>query len=45
MFTFQDFGVHDWSARLPSTSFAFVMAALIYLHMRRFRRAGTWTRR
>jgi 4-amino-4-deoxy-L-arabinose transferase-like glycosyltransferase len=40
MFTFQDFGVHDWSARLPSTSFAFVMAALIYLHMRRFRPGG-----
>ena len=40
MFTFQDFGVHDWSARLPSTSFGFVMAALIYLHMRRFRRGG-----
>jgi 4-amino-4-deoxy-L-arabinose transferase-like glycosyltransferase len=40
MFTFQDFGVHDWSARLPSTSFAFVMAALIYLHMRRFRAGG-----
>jgi 4-amino-4-deoxy-L-arabinose transferase-like glycosyltransferase len=40
MFTFQDFGVHDWSARLPSTSFAFVMASLIYLHMRRFRRGG-----
>jgi 4-amino-4-deoxy-L-arabinose transferase-like glycosyltransferase len=40
MFTFQDFGVHDWSARLPSTSFAFVMAGLIYLHMRRFRRGG-----
>jgi hypothetical protein len=40
MFTFQDFGVHDWSARLPSTSFAFVMVALIYLHMRRFRPGG-----
>jgi 4-amino-4-deoxy-L-arabinose transferase-like glycosyltransferase len=40
MFTFQDFGVHDWSARLPSLSFAFVMAALIYLHMRRFRAGG-----
>ena len=40
MFTFQDFGVHDWSARLPSTSFALVMAGLIYLHMRRFRRGG-----
>lgn len=40
MFVFQDFGVHDWSARLPSSSFAFIMAALIYLHMRRFRRGG-----
>jgi 4-amino-4-deoxy-L-arabinose transferase-like glycosyltransferase len=40
MFTFQEFGVHDWSARLPSTSFALVMAALIYLHMRRFRAGG-----
>ncbi len=40
MFVFQDFGVHDCSARLPSASFAFIMAALIYLHMRRFRRGG-----
>ena len=40
MFVFQEFGVHDWSARLPSVSFAFIMAALIYLHMRRFRRGG-----
>jgi len=40
MFVFQEFGVHDWSARLPSASFAFIMAALIYLHMRRFRRGG-----
>ena len=40
MFVFQEFGVHDWSARLPSASFAFMMAALIYLHMRRFRRGG-----
>lgn len=40
MFTYQDFGVHDWSARLPSTSFAFVMIALVYLHMRRFRPGG-----
>ena len=40
MFIFQDFGVHDWSARLPSASFAFIMASLIYLHMRRFRRGG-----
>jgi 4-amino-4-deoxy-L-arabinose transferase-like glycosyltransferase len=40
MFLFQDFGVHDWSARLPSTTFAFIMLALIYLHMRRFRPGG-----
>ncbi|HEY3706194.1 MAG TPA: glycosyltransferase family 39 protein [Terracidiphilus sp.] len=40
MFVFQEFGVHDWSARLPSASFALMMAALIYLHMKRFRRGG-----
>ncbi len=40
MFIFQDFGVHDWAARLPSATFAFIMAALIYLHMRRFRPGG-----
>ena len=40
MFVFQDFGVHDWSARLPSATFAFIMVALIYFHMRRFRRGG-----
>ncbi|MGA9583795.1 MAG: glycosyltransferase family 39 protein, partial [Terracidiphilus sp.] len=40
MFVFQEFGVHDWSARLPSASFAFIMAALIYLHMKRFRPGG-----
>jgi 4-amino-4-deoxy-L-arabinose transferase-like glycosyltransferase len=40
MFVFQESGVHDWSARLPSASFAFIMVALIYLHMRRFRRGG-----
>jgi 4-amino-4-deoxy-L-arabinose transferase-like glycosyltransferase len=40
MFVFQDFGVHDWSARLPSASFAFLMVGLIYLHMRRFRPGG-----
>lgn len=40
MFIFQDFGVHDWGARLPSVSFAFIMVALIYLHMRRFRPGG-----
>jgi 4-amino-4-deoxy-L-arabinose transferase-like glycosyltransferase len=40
MFVFKDIGVHDWSARLPSASFAFIMVALIYLHMRRFRPGG-----
>ncbi|MHB8301755.1 MAG: ArnT family glycosyltransferase [Acidobacteriaceae bacterium] len=40
MFSFKDFGVHDWSARLPSASFAFVLILLIYLHMRRFRHGG-----
>ena len=40
MFVYQDFGVHDWVARLPSATFAFVMIALIYLHMRRFRPGG-----
>ena len=40
MFLFKDFGVHDWSARLPSTTFAFVMIGLIYLLMRRFRPGG-----
>jgi 4-amino-4-deoxy-L-arabinose transferase-like glycosyltransferase len=40
MFVFQDFGVHDWVARLPSATFAFLMVALIYLHMRRFRPGG-----
>jgi 4-amino-4-deoxy-L-arabinose transferase-like glycosyltransferase len=40
MFVFQEFKVHDWSARLPSASFAFLMTALIYVHMRRFRPGG-----
>ncbi|MGO8759476.1 MAG: ArnT family glycosyltransferase [Terracidiphilus sp.] len=40
MFIFQDFGVHDWAARLPSFTFAFIMVALIYLHMKRFRPGG-----
>jgi 4-amino-4-deoxy-L-arabinose transferase-like glycosyltransferase len=40
MFSFKEFGVHDWSARLPSASFAFVLIALVYLHMRRFRPGG-----
>ncbi len=37
MFAFLEFGVHDWSARLPSASFAFILVALIFLHLRRFR--------
>jgi 4-amino-4-deoxy-L-arabinose transferase-like glycosyltransferase len=40
MFAFREFGVHDWSARLPSASFAFVLITLIYLHIRRFRPGG-----
>ena len=40
MFSFKDFGVHDWSARLPSASFAFILISLIYLHIRRFRPGG-----
>ncbi len=40
MFSFREFGIHDWSARLPSASFAFVLVTLIYLHIRRFRRGG-----
>ena len=40
MFSFKDFGVHDWSARLPSAEFAFILVILIYLHMRRFRPGG-----
>ena len=37
MLAFREFGVHDWSARLPSASFAFILVTLIYLHIRRFR--------
>jgi len=40
MFSFQEFGVHDWAARLPSTSFAFALIVLVFLHMRRFRPGG-----
>ncbi len=40
MFAFKEFGVHDWSARLPSASFAFALVLLVYLHMRRFRPGG-----
>ncbi len=37
MFSFKEFGVHDWSARLPSATFAFTLVILVYLHMKRFR--------
>jgi len=37
---FKEFGVSDWSARLPSSSVAFALIILIYLHMRRFRPGG-----
>ncbi len=40
MFSFREFGVHDWSARLPSASFAFTLIVLIYAHMKRFRPGG-----
>ncbi len=37
---FREFGVSDWSARLPSTSGAAFLVFLIFLHMRRFRPGG-----
>ena len=37
---FKEFGVSDWSARLPSASGAFLMIVMIFLHMRRFRPGG-----
>jgi 4-amino-4-deoxy-L-arabinose transferase-like glycosyltransferase len=37
---FREFGVSDWSARLPSTSGAGFLILLIFLHMRRFRPGG-----
>ena len=37
---FKEFGIHDWTERLPSATFAFIMATLIYMHMRRFRPGG-----
>ena len=40
MFSFKEFGVHDWAARLPSASFASALVFLIFLHIRRFRKGG-----
>jgi 4-amino-4-deoxy-L-arabinose transferase-like glycosyltransferase len=37
---FREFGVSDWSARVPSTSGAAFLVFLIFLHMRRFRPGG-----
>ncbi len=37
---FKEFGVSDWSARLPSSSGAFFLVLLIFLHLRRFRPGG-----
>ncbi len=37
---FKEFGVADWSARLPSSSGAAALIILIFLHMRRFRPGG-----
>jgi 4-amino-4-deoxy-L-arabinose transferase-like glycosyltransferase len=37
---FKEFGVSDWSARLPSATGAFLMIFMIFLHMRRFRPGG-----
>jgi 4-amino-4-deoxy-L-arabinose transferase-like glycosyltransferase len=37
---FKEFGVSDWSARLPSSTGAFVLVVLVFLHMRRFRPGG-----
>lgn len=40
MFAFKEFGIYDWSARLPSATIAFTLITLIYLHMKRFRPGG-----
>jgi 4-amino-4-deoxy-L-arabinose transferase-like glycosyltransferase len=37
---FREFGVSDWSARLPSSTGALALVVLIFLHMRRFRPGG-----
>jgi 4-amino-4-deoxy-L-arabinose transferase-like glycosyltransferase len=37
---FKEFGISDWSARLPSSSGAFALIVLVFLHMRRFRPGG-----
>jgi 4-amino-4-deoxy-L-arabinose transferase-like glycosyltransferase len=37
---FKEFGISDWSARLPSSSATFFLVLLAFLHMRRFRPGG-----
>ncbi len=37
---FREFGVSDWSARLPSSTGAFFLIVLVFLHLRRFRPGG-----
>ena len=37
---FKEFGVSDWSARLPSTTATAVLILLAFLHLRRFRPGG-----
>ena len=37
---FKEFGVSDWSARLPSSSATLALIILIFVHMRRFRPGG-----
>jgi len=37
---FKEFGVSDWSARLPSTSATLALIVLAFLHLRRFRPGG-----
>jgi 4-amino-4-deoxy-L-arabinose transferase-like glycosyltransferase len=37
---FKEFGVSDWSARLPSSTATLALIILIFLHMRRFRPGG-----
>jgi 4-amino-4-deoxy-L-arabinose transferase-like glycosyltransferase len=37
---FKEFGVSDWSARLPSSTATLALVVLVFLHMRRFRPGG-----
>jgi 4-amino-4-deoxy-L-arabinose transferase-like glycosyltransferase len=37
---FKEFGISDWSARLPSTSATFALIFLAFLHLKRFRPGG-----